>query len=136
MDEYKVVKINKNNNLFSKEVVLQDKQGNATTLVGAFNGVIPVGTKFKVYKTAAQQSIIQLRVAESYKVKGKRFVNIERKPITQSAIREFWEELDFCDRLRLHSDIKQALRHRGIAPALNRNSNLQLFLSGSTLHSR
>ena len=136
MDKYKVIENSKNrpgNELtFFQTVTIQGKFGKVkTVLVDCSQPKIPVGTTFKVYETAASQSVVQLRVAVSYKVNGKRFVNIYRRPITQSAIKEFWEDLSFWDRFCLHSDIKQALRQRGISPALNRNSNLQLFLNRS-----
>lgn len=88
---------------------------------------IPVGTKIKVYETANKEPL-PLTMAYSCKINGKRFVSIDYAPRTMYAIEKFWSKLSFLDGVRLHREIKQELRQRGIPPAFSKNSNLRLLL--------
>ncbi len=116
-----------------QEVTLQNKQGgpHKVSVCNSFPK-IPVGTRFKIYNTREAKCVISIKMALSYKVNGRRFVYIEQRPITDFGIAKFWNDLSFFDRLRLHTDIKQALRHQGVRPALNRCTNLRLLLFGKT----
>ena len=88
---------------------------------------IPVGTTVKVYETADKEPF-PLTMAYSYKINGKRFITIDLVPRTTYSIENFWSRLGFWDGVRLHRDIKQELRQRGILPAFSKNTNLRLLL--------
>ena len=93
---------------------------------------IPVGTKIKVYETAKKDPLSSTMVY-SYKINGKRFVSIDYAPQITYAIEKFWSKLSFLDGARLHREIKQALRQRGISPAFSKITNLRLLLSDKIL---
>lgn len=86
---------------------------------------IPIGTKVKSYDT---KGLFTTTMAYSYKVDNMRYVVLLWRPTTNHGIKKFWNDLSYFDRVRLNADIKQALRQHGVVPALNKNTNLRLFL--------
>lgn len=129
MDKYYVIEADSDHNIgFCQHIKIQNKQGAVKDVMPQHSiPKIPVGTKVKVYETANQEPF-PLIMAYSYRINGKRFVNIDRVPKTTYAIDLFWSELGHFDCMRLHHDIKQALRQRGIAPAYSKHTNLRLLL--------
>lgn len=130
MEKYIATAI-ENHSAFSQIVTIKNASGNPR-VVHLPHSVpeIPVGTKFKVYE-AADKELFPL--AYSYRIGSKCFVNIPYQPITMPDITRFWDKLGFWDSVCLQNDIRQALRCKKIAPALNRNTNLLLLLGRAVI---
>lgn len=130
MEKYYVIESDDHHGIgFCQYLKIKNKAGRVQDLLPPHSiPKIPVGTLVKIYETANQDPF-PLTMAYSYCINGRRFVNINRAPYTKPGIEKFWSELSFFDCLQLHHDIKQELRNRGIVPAFNKNSNLQLLLS-------
>ncbi len=129
MEKYYVTEADTHHDLpFCQHIKIQNKAGK-TKCVALQHSTpkISVGTKIKVYETASKEPL-PLTMAYSYKINSKRFISFDWTPQTTYSIEEFWSKLGFWDGIRLHNDIKQVLRRRGIVPALNKNSNLRLLL--------
>ena len=129
MEKYYVTQGDTDHDLaFSQYIKIQNKTG-LTKCAAMHHSIpkIPVGTMVKVYETANKEPL-PLTMAYSYKINGKRFITIDWAPQTTYAIGEFWSKLGFWDGVRLHRDIKQELRRRGISPAFSKNTNLRLLL--------
>ncbi len=129
MEKYYVIESDDQHGIgYCQHLKIKNKAGRVQDLLPPHSiPKIPVGTLVKIYETANQEPF-PLTMAYSYRINGRRFVNISRAPYTKHGIEEFWSELNFFDCLQLHRDIKQALRNRDIVPAFNKNSNLQLLL--------
>lgn len=125
MKKYHVSAVD-NHAFYSQSVTLKNKAGRLKQVTVSHSiPDIPIGTKFKVYETKGPFAITQ---AYSYKVNNMRYVELPWRPTTNHGIKKFWNDLSYFDRVRLHADIEQALTLRGIVPALNKNTNLRLFL--------
>ncbi len=129
MEKYYVTENDTHHDLsFCQNIKAQNKAKKTKHIILQYSiPKIPVGTKIKVYETASKEPL-PLTMAYSYKINGKRFVSIDYTPQTMYAIEEFWSKLSFLDGVRLHRDIKQQLRQRGISPAFSKNSNLRLLV--------
>ena len=126
MEKYYVLNVD-NHGFYSQSVTLKNKAGRLKQITVSHSVPdIPTGTKFKVYETKGSFAITQ---AYSYKVNNMRYVELPWRPTANHGIKKFWNDLSYFDRVRLHTDIKQALTQRGIVPALNKNTNLRLFLT-------
>lgn len=125
MEKYYVSAVD-NHGFYSQSVTLKNK-ADMLKQVTVSHSIpdIPIGTKFKVYDTKGSFGIT---LAYSYKVNNMRYVELPWRP-TNHGIKKFWKVLSFFDCVRLNADIKQALRQHGVVPALNKNTNLRLFLS-------
>lgn len=84
------------------------------------------GDAIKVYRT--NYTFRPIDVAYSYKINGKRYVDLLQQPNTHFAEKTFYNLLGFWDAFRLNLDIAQVLRQRDINPSFNRVTNLKLFL--------
>lgn len=125
MEKYYVSAVD-NHGVYSQSVTLKNKADRLKQVTVSHSiPDIPIGTKFKVYDTKGLFAITQ---AYSYKVNNMRYVELPWRPTTNHGIKKFWNDLSYFDRVRLHADIKQALRQHGVVPALNKNTNLRLFL--------
>ncbi len=132
MEKYIATKVD-NHAPFCQLVTIKNKAGES--LVVTLNqgiAIVPVGTTFKVYETADQDPF-PLAMAHSYKIDGKRFVNIPHQPITMDGVKRFWTKIGLMDSIRLQHDIRQALHRQKIAPALNKNTNLALLLGNKVV---
>lgn len=129
MEKYYVTENDTHHDLaFCQNIKAQNKAQKTKHIILQHSiSTIPVGTKIKVYETANKDPL-PLTMAYSYKINGKRFVSIDYAPQTMYAIEKFWSQLSFLDGVRLHREIKQELRQRGISPAFSKNSNLRLLL--------
>ena len=129
MEKYYVTENDTHHDLaFCQNIKAQNKDQKTKDIILQYSiPPIPVGTKIKVYETANKEPL-PLTMAYSYKINGKRFVSIDYAPQTMYAIEKFWSKLSFLDGVRLHREIKQALRRRGISPAFSKNTNLRLLL--------
>ncbi|MBE6457453.1 MAG: hypothetical protein E7011_01430 [Alphaproteobacteria bacterium] len=123
MEKYYVYAVD-NHGFFAQSVALKNKADRLKQVTVSHFPDIPIGTKFKVYDTKGSFGIT---LAYSYKVNNMRYVDLPWRP-TNHGIKKFWNNLSFFDRVRLNADIKQALRQHGVVPALNKNTNLRLFL--------
>lgn len=133
MEKYYVTKV-ENHQQFCQIVTIKNKSGQTEVVtVGHSIPEIPLGTKFKVYKTRHKEPF-SLSLAHSYKIKGKRFINLAQQPTSIYGIKHaFWNKLKGFDCIQLNHDIKQVLRQRDIKPSLNKNTNLILLLN-QTIH--
>ncbi|MBR6598553.1 MAG: hypothetical protein IKL37_05775 [Alphaproteobacteria bacterium] len=129
MEKYYVTENDTEHDLsFCQNIKAQNKAKKTKDIILQYSmPKIPVGTKIKVYETANKDPL-PITMAYSYKINGKRFVSIDYAPQTMYAIKEFWSQLSFLDGVRLHREIKQQLRRRGISPAFSKITNLRLFL--------
>lgn len=129
MEKYYVTDV-ESHEPFCQIVTLKNRQGQTETVTLNHSiPKIPIGTKFKVYQTANKEPF-PLSLAHSYKIKGRRFVNIAHQPITKYGIKHnFWNRLTYLDCVQLNYDIKQALHGQGIKSALNKTTNLILLLN-------
>lgn len=134
MEKYYVTQGDTHHDLaFSQHIEIQNKTGLTKCVVLHHSTPkIPVGTKVKVYETANKEPF-PLTMAYSYKINGKRFISIDWAPQTTYAIEDFWSKLGFWDGVRLHRDVKQKLRQRGIFPAFSKNTNLRLLLGDKVI---
>lgn len=114
-----------------QNVLLKDKAGRERTESINNANLIPTGTKVFFYEYK-KSSFIRLETAYSYKINGKQYIQLNQTPRIHTAIKHFWANMGYIDRIRLHRDIKKVLRQRKITPTLNRNTNLLLFL-GNTI---
>ena len=116
---------NEKPNFYHQDLIVRDRQGNThTQMIYRSEPQIPTGTKIKEYRC---NDFVALNMATSYKIKGKRYIDIHRFPQSQSAIKSFWQDLSFFDRIVLNAELMQALLQRGIMPTLSKNTNLRLF---------
>lgn len=129
MEKYYVTENDTHHDLaFCQNIKAQNKDQKTKDIILQYSiPPIPVGTKIKVYETANKDPL-PLTMAYSYKINGERFVSIDYAPRTMYSIEKFWSKLSFLDGVRLHREIKQALRRRGISPAFSKNTNLRLLL--------
>ena len=132
MKKYQAIKTD-NHAPFCQIVTIQNNVGETRVItLGQSIAAVPVGTTFKVYETMNKEPF-PLEIAHSYKIDGKRFVNIPLQPITMDGIKRFWTQLSFWDSIRLQLDINQALHRQKIAPAFNKNTNLYLLLANTVV---
>lgn len=130
MEKYYVLNVD-NHGFYSQSVTLKNKAGRLKQITVSHSiPNIPVGTMFKCYYESADAKPFSLAMAYSYKINGRRFVELPRRPLTMSVVRKFWNELGFFDSARLHRDIKQVLRQRKLRPSLSKATNLYMLLHG------
>lgn len=95
------------------------------------------GDVIKVYKTNDAEPIFNIEAACSYKLGGKRYVDLLREPLVvlhsgvmarDSALRDFYNDLSFADSVRLNHDIARVLLQRKIKPSIFKTNNLRMFL--------
>jgi len=67
-------------------------------------------------------------VAYAYKIDGKSFVDLVKKPLTDEQAKHFYDNLSFWDSIRLKQAIVRALLSRGIEPAITATNNLWLLI--------
>ncbi len=84
------------------------------------------GDTIKVYRT--NYTFKPVDVAYSYKINGKRYVDLLQLPNTHLAEKTFYNLLGFWDAFKLNQDIAQVLRQRDIKPSFDWVTNLKLFL--------
>lgn len=127
MEKYYVTKVEHQDMGFAQELEMQHSKSKnyKQILVSHSMPKIPIGTKVKAYDS---KGLFTVTKAYSYKVNNMRYVELPWRPTTNYGIKKFWNDLSYFDRVRLHTDIKQALRQHGVVPALNKNTNLRLFL--------
>ncbi|MBR5153182.1 MAG: hypothetical protein IKW57_00070 [Alphaproteobacteria bacterium] len=132
MKKYQAIKTD-NHAPFCQIVTIQNNVGETRVItLGQSIAAVPVGTTFKVYETMNKEPF-PLEIAHSYKIDGKRFVNIPHQPTTMDGIKRFWTQLGFWDGVRLQLDIGQALHRQKIVPAFNKNTNLYLLLGNTVV---
>lgn len=127
MEKYHVTNVDNQDTALAQKLELQhDKTKTYKQVVVPYSiSEIPIGTKVKAYEIKGG---LDITMAYSYKVNNMRYVALQWRPATNYGIKKFWNDLGYFDCVRLNADIKQALRQRGVVPALNKNTNLRLFL--------
>lgn len=106
---------------FGKCVIAKNKDGYEKLF--SLRSYLPVkrGTVINVYYD--NKGIINSMFAYSYKINGKRVVDLVRRP----SVICFYKNLSFVDGCRLSCDIRQALKANGFVTVLSRKDNLRLF---------
>lgn len=97
------------------------------TVVGRSMPVFKAGDKIKIYESNSKYLPIEL--ARSYKLNGRRYIDLQMQPRTDSGIAKIYKDLSFFDAVRLNWDIVQALCQRRIMPTLSKYTNMRLFLA-------
>ena len=124
MDKFKISSVKYCEGDIYQTVYLNGKKGhNRRVDITRTASKFEKGHAFKVYKTQ-----LGLDYAYSYKLGGKRYVDLMQRPINMSAVEGFYEKLSMFDSILLNNDICSVLRRRGIKPTFNKMNNLRLFL--------
>lgn len=124
MDMFKVTSVKYEDGDIYQTVFLNGKKGyNCQKNIFRTNVKFEKGHAFKVYKTR-----YGLDYAYSYKLGGKRYVDLMQVPTNMSGVESFYEKLCMVDSILLNNDICSVLCRRGIKPTFNKMNNLRLFL--------
>ncbi len=124
MDKFKISSVKYCEGDIYQTVYLNGKKGhNRRVDIHRTASKFEKGHAFKVYKTQ-----LGLDYAYSYKLGGKRYVDLMQRPINMSGVEGFYEKLSMFDSILLNNDICSVLRSRGIKPTFNKMNNLRLFL--------